>query len=152
MDKIIVYVDDAEYALQQLAPMESNPPGQRQPIHWILVACAPRMTRYASQWVNQTAREKWRGRWSEKVFSRIVPGLLAHGDQVTPLLARGRLMDLTRELMQKQGAARVMDARRPKLGQDMMPVTVDQPTGKDAGWTLMGGVAGMGAILILASE
>ena len=47
MDKIIVYIDDAGYAQQQLAPMKSSgPAGGRSAVgtHWVLVACAPRMT------------------------------------------------------------------------------------------------------------
>ena len=52
MDKIVVYVDDAAYALQQLAPML----GTGAATGWILVACAPRMTRRISKWVSHSAR------------------------------------------------------------------------------------------------
>jgi hypothetical protein len=152
MDKIIVYVDDAEYALHHLAPMENGAAGKRQPTHWILVACPPRMTRHISKWVNHTARENWRNKWAEKLFNRITPTLIPHGDKVTPILAHGPLVEMTRELLEKQGAARVLDARRPKFGQDMAPVTPGQPSSQDSRWTVPGAVAGMGAILVLASE
>ena len=152
MDKIIVYVDDAEYAQHQLAPMESSEAGQRQPTHWIVVACPPRMTRHISKWVNHTARENWRNKWADKLFSQVTPGLKAQGHQVTPVLAHGPLLEMTRELLSTHGAARVLDARRPKFGQDMAPVTPDQPASQDSRWAVPGAVAGMGAFLVLASE
>jgi len=46
----------------------------------------------------------------------------------------------------------VLDARRPKFGQDMQPVTEDQPTPKDGRWAVPGAVMGMGAMLVLAAE
>lgn len=152
MDKIIVYVDDVEYAQHQLAPMEGSVPSQRQATHWIVVACPPRMTRHISKWVNHTARENWRNKWSEKLFAQITPGLQALGDQVTPVLSHGPLLEMTRELLEKHGVARVLDARRPKFGQDLAPVTPEQPTSQDARWAVPGAVAGMGAFLVLASE
>ena len=44
MDNIIVYVDDASYGLQILQPMLQTA-GAGQPARWIVVACAPRLTR-----------------------------------------------------------------------------------------------------------
>jgi len=152
MDNIIVYVDDADYALHQLKPMEGGPAGQRPPTHWILVACPPRMTRHISKWVNHAARQNWRGKWSEKLFARITPQLLARDDKLTPVLAHGPLLETTRELIETHGAARVLDARRPKFGQDLTPVTAGQPASQDARWTVPGAVAGLGAMLVLASE
>ena len=71
MEKIIVYLDDAAYAQQQLAPMSSRrqPTARRQATHWVLVACAPRMTRRISKWVSHSARENWRAQWAEKLFA-----------------------------------------------------------------------------------
>jgi hypothetical protein len=59
---------------------------------------------------------------------------------------------LTRELQLKHGMARVLDARRPKFGQDMLPVAPDQPVSHQARWAVPGAVAGMGAALLLAAE
>lgn len=148
MDKIVVYVDDAAYALQQLAPML----GTGAATGWILVACAPRMTRRISKWVSHSARENWRAKWSEKLFAQIVPSLQARGDTVTTVLADGPLIELSEKLLHQHGAARVLDARRPKLGQDLPPVTANQPEGKDSRWTLPGAVAGLGVALVLAGE
>ena len=152
MDKIIVYLDDADFARHQLAPMKNGGPSAEQATHWILVACPPRMTRHISKWVNHAARESWRDKWSEKLFTRITPELQAQGDQVTTVLAHGPLVELTQELLSRHGAARVLDARRPKFGQDMAPVTPDQPTATEARWTVPGAIAGMGAALVLAAE
>jgi hypothetical protein len=151
MDKIIVYVDDADYALQQLTPMNSG--GAAAPgTHWILVACAPRMTQHISKWVSHAARQSWRAKWSDKLFAQVVPGLQQRGDQVSTMLAEGVLIDMTRQLLLQQGMARVLDARRPKFGQDLQPVTVNQPTSSHGRWTVPGAVAGMGAVLVLAAE
>lgn len=152
MDNIIAYVDDADYALHQLKPMEGNHAGQRQPTHWIVVACPPRMTRHVSKWVHNAARQNWRRKWSEKLFALLQPELLTQGDRLTPVLAHGPLVEMTRELIEVHGAARVLDARRPKFGQDLAPVTAGQPASQDARWAVPGAVAGMGAFLVLASE
>lgn len=152
MDNIIVYLDDAEYARHQLAPMENGAAGARQGTHWILVACPPRMTRHISKWVNHAARENWREKWAEKTFTQIGRELRGRGDTVTEVLAHGPLAALTQELQTRHGVARVLDARRPKFGQDLQPVTADQPAAHEARWLVPGAVAGMGAVLVLASE
>lgn len=152
MEKIIVYVDDAEHARHLLAPMETRAPASGQGTHWIMVACPPRMTRHIGKWVNHTARQNWRNKWADKVFARLTPDLQALGDKVTPVLAHGPLVEVTAELQKTHGAVRVLDARRPKFGQDLPPVTSDQPTSHDARWIVPGSVAGMGAFLVLASE
>ena len=156
MDKIIVYLDDAAYAQQQLAPMRSSlasaATGAGCGTHWVLVACAPRLTRHVSKWVNYSARENWRAKWAQKLFAQVEPALRSCGDQVTTVLAKGPLPELTRKLVAEHGALRVLDARRPKFGQDLQPVTADQPAGNDARWEVPAAVAGMGALLVLAVE
>lgn len=152
MERIIVYVDDAAYAEQQLMPM-TNPAAQAAPTHWVVVACAPRMTHRISKWVSHSARENWRAKWSDKLFGQVVPMLRSQqGSTVTPVLAKGPLAELTTRLLNEHGPARVLDARRPKFGHDMEPVTKDQPEGHQARWTVPGAVAGMGAFLLLAAE
>jgi len=153
MDKIIVYVDDAGHAQQQLVPMKSGMQGSTPSgTHWVLVACAPRMTHRISKWVSHSARESWRAKWADKLFSQLTPGLVAAGDTVTPVLAKGPLPELTERLKAEHGTARVLDARRPKFGQDLAPVTDDQPATQEGRWTLPGAVLGMGAVLVLAAE
>jgi hypothetical protein len=108
MQKVILYLDDAAYAQAQLSAAAA------QPTHWLLVACAPRMTHRISKWVSHSARENWRAKWADKLFDQVVPSLRARGDAVTPILARGPLPELTRTLMADHGTARVLDVRRPK--------------------------------------
>ena len=154
MDKIIVYVDDAAYARQLLAPMQTH--GSAGPggpdTHWVVVACAPRITHRISKWVSHSARESWRAKWSEKLFAEVAPWLQQRGDRMTPVLAKGALVELTPKLMAEHGATRVLDARRPKLGQDMQPVTANQPAEQQSPWAMPGTVAGMGIMLLLASD
>lgn len=152
MDKIIVYLDDAAFARHQLAPMKNSASGSQQGTLWILVACPPRMTRHISKWVNHTARQNWRIKWADKLLAEIMPELQAQGDTVATVLAHGPLLELTQELLTQYGVARVLDARRPKFGQDMPPVTADQPTSGEARWSVPGAIVGMGAALVLAAE
>jgi hypothetical protein len=108
MDKVIVYLDDPAYAQQRMPAVNDAP------THWVLVACAPRMTHRISKWVSHSARENWRAKWADKLFDQVVPQLRARGDAVTPVLARGPLPELTRALMAEHGTARIIDVRRPK--------------------------------------
>jgi hypothetical protein len=85
MDKIIVYVDDADHAQQLLAPWQPGAASQR---HWVLVACAPRMTHRVSKWVSHSARESWRNKWADKLFAQIIPGAGLRPSQVTTVLAK----------------------------------------------------------------
>lgn len=148
MEKIIAYVDDAEYARQHLGPMSGGLAAD-----WVLVACPPRMTRRISKWVSHSARESWRQRWSEKLFAEITPALQAAGSSVKTVIAKDPLVELTRTLMAQHGAARVLDARRPKFGQPMQPVAAGQQTDESRNrWDVPGAVVGMGAVLVLAAE
>ncbi|MDB5964932.1 MAG: hypothetical protein JWQ72_1432 [Polaromonas sp.] len=125
MDNIIVYVDDAGYAVQLLQPMLTASTA-RNPARWIVVGCAPRVTHRASKWVTNSARESWRGKWAEKTFSRLLPMLEKDGDTVVTRLAQATLSIQTDVLIKEYGVARVLDARRPKFGQDLQPVTAAQ--------------------------
>ena len=108
MEKVIVYLDDPAYARQRM------PGTDGRPTHWVLVACAPRMTHRISKWVSHSTRENWRAKWAEKLFDQVVPSLTARGDIVTPIVARGPLPELTRHIMAEHGSLRVLDVRRPK--------------------------------------
>ncbi len=151
MEKIILYVDDAAYAREFLAKAPApSAAGQR---HWVLVACAPRMTARISKWVSHSARVNWRAKWFSKAQEQMLPLLEREGDVVTPVLAEGPLLAMTQRLRTEHGAsARVVDARRPKIGVDMEPVAPDQKPAGQSGWALPGAVASMGALLVLANE
>jgi hypothetical protein len=125
MDNIIVYVDDVSYAKHLLQPM-LTPGNGRSQTRWIVVGCAPRVTHHVSKWVTHSARQSWRGKWAEKVFSQLTPLLQQGGDSVVTELAQSHLCDQTESLVKIHGVARVLDARRPKFGQDLQPVTAAQ--------------------------
>lgn len=151
MEKVILYVDDASHArefLDRLAASQADA-GVR---HWVLVACAPRMTHRISKWVSHSARENWRAKWFAKVQEQLLPALQRQGGQVTPVLAKGPLSELTKRLKLEHGAAQVIDARRPKVGVDLEPVSPDVAPPGQSSWALPGAVVGMGALLMLANE
>lgn len=154
MDKIIVYVDDGGHAQQQLAPMTRSVQGSASPArtHWVLVACAPRMTHRISKWVSHSARENWRAKWADKLFSQLVPPLQARGDVVTVVLAKGPLPELTDRLKAEHGTSRVLDARRPKFEPDAAAAARTEPPANGKRWDLPGAVLGMGAMLLLGFE
>jgi len=135
MEKVIVYVDDPAYARQQMA-------AQGAPTHWLVVACAPRMTHRVSKWVSHSARENWRARWADKLFDQVVPALQARGDTVTPILAKGPLPELTRALFAEHGQMRVVDVRRPKS---------PDAGGEDLRWS-PGALLGLGLLLICSLD
>ena len=152
MEKIILYVDDAVYASEQFAELapDANSVVAR---HWVLVACAPRMTHRISKWVSHSARENWRTKWADKLFAQILPALRAPASSVTTVIAKGPLVELTEQLQAAQSAAaQVVDARRPKS---------DNPEESQAGrrWssprpgTLLGSLlTGFSAVWVLALE
>ena len=152
MDKVIVYVDDAAYAQQVLAPRCGRPASANT--HWVLVACAPRMTHRVSKWVSHSTRENWRTKWADKLFAQIVPTLDAPSGAVTTVVAKGPLAELTAQIQAEAGgavAAPVVDARRPKSE----PV---QPAGRlDGRWSSLSGTLGsvltvFGVLWVLALE
>lgn len=113
METIIVYIDDADYALPLLQAAAQSPNAPNT--HWLLVACAPRITHRVSRFVSNRSREQWRSKWSEKLFHSCVPLLEAAGSRVTPILARSPLPELQEQLQQDYGpGTQVVDVRRPR--------------------------------------
>ena len=149
MDNIIVYIDDAAYAVQLLQPMITEGAG-RSPARWIVVGCAPRVTHRASKWVTNSARESWRAKWADKVFSQVLPVLQRDGDTVVTYLAKSALSEQTESLIRDHGVARVLDARRPKFGHDLQPVTAAQV--QESKGVLGYATALAGAGLLVASD
>ena len=148
MENIIVVIDDPEYALKMLAPMKD----QGQPTQWVLLVCPPRLTRHIGRWVNQASREAWRNKWTQELLQKVKPVLEVGGDRMQWRTAKGPLIELTRKLQSDFVTHRVLDARRPKFGEDQAPVTQDQPTEHSSRWALPGGAAAMGAALLMAAD
>ena len=70
MERIAVFVDDVDHAQQLLAPLlaEGTPEA-----HWVVVACAPRMTHRIGKWVSHSSREQWREHWARNLRERLEP-------------------------------------------------------------------------------
>lgn len=150
MEKVIVYLDDADYAQQHLAPVLAARAGRSPGAStlWVLVACAPRMTRRISKWVSHSSRLNWRAKWCEKLFAAVAPRLRSGGDEVSLEMVDGPLSDLGRKLMAEHGPCRVIDARRPRLGEPLEQATPASP-GK---WDVPGAITGLAAMLVLAAD
>ena len=126
MDTVIVYVDDAEYTRQIIHPLAHKAGGKTT--HWVLVACAPRMTHRISKWVSHSARESWRAKWSDKLFAQVLPWLETGNAQVSTVLAKTPLPELMEQLQQQYGAsAQLLDARRPKQVNPDFQMVPEQP-------------------------
>ncbi len=151
METLIVYLDDVDYAQHMLSPLLAA----GTPTRWILVACAPRMSRRIGKWLSHSARENWRGKWCDRLFAQVTALLQSHGgvhDEREYVVAKGPLLELTQQLRSQWGAARVVDARRPKFGQNMESVTPEQPHSSAARWQVSGAVGTLGTVLALAAE
>lgn len=159
MEQIIVYIDDAEHAREQIAPLRSiaaNPGAVHDPetrTRWILVACPPHLPGGAGKWVAHEALESWRREWAEELFGELRPLFDASSDTLSCVLATGELVRLTEKLTAEYGHARVLDARQPKFGVDLAPVSAAQkPRSKAWKWQIPAALAGLGALLALGAE
>jgi len=151
METFIVYIDDKQYALQQVIPMLPSAGHTPQAANWILVGCPPRLNRHTGRWLTHTAQKKWRQEWADQTTSELVQKLETSGNTVSVRVAHGALTELTKQIKGEVGAARVIDARRPKMAVNLDPVTPDQPQDKST-WTVPGGVLAMGAAIVMVSE
>jgi hypothetical protein len=122
MEKIAVFVDDAEHAKQLLAPMLAQ---GAHPVRWVIVACPPRLTHRIGKWVSNAGREQFRERWARTLRDRLEPTLARApiGGGPDWLVAGGPLDRFADGLRARFGTdLRVLDARRPKLGVDLPPL------------------------------
>ena len=147
MENIIVFVDEPAYALRELLPMRSA-----TPTRWVVVGCPPRMSRHISRWVSHRSRVLWQDKWLTDLREQLRPALLNPSDEAIWRLSGKDLAEQTRQLRLEFGAARVLDARRPKLGQELPPVTSDQPADQHTGLGVLGSTSALGALLILTSD
>ncbi len=132
LDTYVVYLDDAEYAKRELEKVLHQPQIKR----FILVACAPRMTRRIGKWLSHSSRENWRDKWCDKLFSQFVP-MIRREDHVFCEVANGPLPEYTQMLLKDLGQAQVIDARRPKFGVEMQPVVTPLPVTQPASTGLL---------------
>ena len=124
MEKIAVFVNDAEHALHIVQPMLRN----AAPTHWIIVATPPTLTRHIGRWVSHSARQQWLERWSAELFAQLEPLLVATpGSKVEKMLVKRPLVEVSARLQARLGTVRLLDARRPRLGKTEEPISAGQP-------------------------
>ena len=147
MEKIAVFVNDAEYAQHLLQPMLQG----ARPTHWVLVACAPRLSRHIGRWVSHSARQQWRERWAAELFAALEPALTAQPNaRVEKLLATRALIEVSARLQSRLHNLRLLDARRPRLGRVDEPITAEQPAADAARWAgPVAAATGLTAVLAL---
>jgi len=148
MESIAVFVNDAAHARHILQPMLEG----SQATRWILVACPPTFTRHIGRFVSKLAREQWRERWSQDLFSQLEPELKNHaGNVVDKLVAKRPLVDVSARLAARLPAVRLLDARRPRIGKIDEPITVTQPGDRTMPWAApLAITTGLSAVLALA--
>lgn len=125
MHTVIVLIDNADHAVQLLATTLLE---QQQPTRWVLVGCSPRVTRHLSRFVTHSARSAWRNSWGDKVFAQVIAKLRSHNRPLDVVLtqiapAKQAIGELAIALTSQYSAHQVLDARRPKLEQDLSPIT-----------------------------
>ncbi len=146
MDNIIVYVDDAAYGQRLLQPMLQDA-RSGTPTRWTVVGCPPRMTHRVSKWLARSTRDHWRAKWADKVFSQLVPLLAKNGDEVRTCMATSDLTSQTEFLIKQLGRARILDARRPKFGENLPAVTATQAPEQHGALGYFAAVAGAGLLV-----
>jgi hypothetical protein len=148
MEKIAVFVNDAEHARHILQPLLQG----GAPTHWIVVACAPTLTRHIGRWVSNAARQQWLERWSNELYAELEPGLRERsGSRVEKMLVKRPLTEVCTRLQERQGPVRLLDARRPRLGKTDEPLTVGQPPADGKGWAYpIAATTSLSALLALA--
>ena len=83
----------------------------------------------------------------DKAFQEIVPLLQARGGTVVTQISLGPLITLTDTLMARYAGSRVLDARRPKFGEDLQPVSDQQPQPREGLWGCAAALAGVGVLV-----
>ena len=148
MEKIAVFVNDAAHARHLLQPMLTG----ADPVHWIVVACPPTLTRHIGRWVSHAAREQWRERWASELFEALTPELrTAAGSTVERQVAKRPLIDVSRRLEARLGMVRLLDARRPRLGKPDEPISATQPVSDVGRWAVpVAATTGLTVMLALA--
>ena len=148
MEKIAVFVNDTAHAQHLLQPLLNS----EGPVHWILVACPPTLSRHIGRWVTQGAREQWRQRWAAECFARLEADIKVDPrNRIEKILASRSPSDMAKRLEARLGSLKLLDARRPLLGKPEEPLTVSQPPSQTGGWSLpIAATTGLSAMLALA--
>ena len=153
METMIVYLDDVDYARTMLSPKlpAGHDKSSNQATNWVIIACAPGVNNDVGKWISHEALALWRDDWATAVFDQVKPLLSSTGGTVTTHLSelKSSLVEQTNALLKLHSGAKVLDARRPKFGQDMQPVTSAQPQDKKK---LAGLAAAVTVATVLAAD
>jgi hypothetical protein len=149
MNTIAVFINDARHAQHLLQPMV----GPRPEARWVLVACAPRLTRRIGKFSAHANREQWRARWCERLFESVLP--LFDGQPAgrpDTEVAHGPLLQVVAQLRRRHGdALQVLDARCPRLGTSQEPLVPASPDDAGNRWALPIALSsGVSVVLALA--
>jgi hypothetical protein len=71
MTPTVVFVNDAAHAQAMLRPVMAQSTDRR----WVVVVCAPRLTRRIGKFSSQQSRKQWRAQWAQRLRERLGPGL-----------------------------------------------------------------------------
>ncbi len=148
MEKIAVFVNDAEHALHVVRPMLAG----AAPAHWVIVAVPPTLTRHIGRWVSNSARQQWLTRWSEELFAQIEAALReVPGSTIEKIFVKKRpLPEVAGRLRARLGAVRLLDARRPRVGAAEAPIDAGQAGDERASWAYpAAAAAGLSVVLTL---
>ena len=145
METIAVFVNDAAHARHVLEPLLEG----GRPTRWIVVACAPKLTRHIGRWVSNAARTQWRERWASELYAELEPGLAADGNRVEKMLARRPLVEVSARLQSREAGVRLLDARAPRWGHPDEPITVAQPAEQSRWVAPLAVTTGLSAMLAL---
>ena len=116
MDKFIVYIDDAEHAMNQLRAAASSGDPQT---HWVVVACPPKLSRHAGKWISQSARVSWRNRWASALFSEVKPALTALDGTVQTCVAEANSSRSRNNCVRRTGKHLCSTCAGPSLGRSL---------------------------------
>jgi hypothetical protein len=148
MERIAVFLNDADHAREVISPMQSS-----APTHWMLVGCPPSLPRHAARWVSKAAHEAWIERWSSELFAQLTPALgQVAGSRVETMLVKRGARNMAGRLVALYGPIRLLDARRPRWGQMDEPLSpepsVEHPLRR---WAApVTATAGLSSLLLLA--
>ena len=110
MNVKIVFVDDADFTLKRLGEY-----AHADNEHWVLVACAPKITRRASRWGNRSTLDKWRNKWAKNLFEGKQPNSQPlQSGHLSTHISEVSVQQMTAQLHAEYPDAEVLDWRRPK--------------------------------------
>lgn len=144
----VVFVNDAEHAQAMLRPVMSGSPARR----WVVVVCAPRLTRRIGKFSSQQSRKQWRAQWAQRLLAQLQPMFTAPSQQLQEtLVAEVPLPDVVQRLRERLGPSlELFDARKPRLGAGLESPERQAPPESSRWLAPIAVTSGMSLVLALA--